>query len=59
MPWRLRPRRRNPDSSDVPGESPGAVPAFAFAKTIETEMTYPGEIKATLIREVRSVEYAK
>jgi ribonuclease Y len=30
-----------------------------IAKKIETEMTYPGEIKVTLIREVRSVEYAR
>jgi len=30
-----------------------------IAKKIENEMTYPGEIKITLIREVRSVEYAR
>jgi ribonuclease Y len=30
-----------------------------IAKKIESEMTYPGEIKVTLIREVRSVEYAR
>ena len=30
-----------------------------IAKKIETDMTYPGEIKVTLIREVRSVEYAR
>jgi len=30
-----------------------------IAKKIETEMTYPGEIKVTLIRETRSVEYAR
>ena len=30
-----------------------------IAKKIEQEMTYPGEIKITLIREVRSVEYAR
>jgi ribonuclease Y len=30
-----------------------------IAKKIETEMQYPGEIKVTLIREVRSVEYAR
>jgi ribonucrease Y len=29
------------------------------AKKIEETMTYPGEIKVTLIREVRSVEYAR
>jgi ribonucrease Y len=30
-----------------------------IAKKIETEMNYPGEIKVTLIREVRAVEYAR
>lgn len=30
-----------------------------IAKKIEDEMTYPGEIKVTLIREVRAVEYAR
>lgn len=30
-----------------------------IAKKIESEMQYPGEIKVTLIREVRTVEYAR
>ena len=30
-----------------------------IAKKIEAEMTYPGEIKVTVMREVRSVEYAR
>ncbi len=30
-----------------------------IAKKIEEEMTYPGEIKVTLIRETRCVEYAR
>ena len=30
-----------------------------IAKKIEDEMNYPGEIKVTLIREVRSIEYAR
>lgn len=30
-----------------------------IAKKIEEEMTYPGEIKVTLVREVRCVEYAR
>jgi ribonuclease Y len=30
-----------------------------IAKKIEDEMTYPGEIKVTLLREVRAIEYAR
>jgi ribonuclease Y len=30
-----------------------------IAKEIENQLTYPGEIKVTLIRETRVVEYAR
>jgi ribonucrease Y len=30
-----------------------------IAKKVETDLTYPGEIKVTVLREVRSVEYAR
>jgi ribonuclease Y len=30
-----------------------------IAKKIESEMAYPGQIKVTVIRETRAVEYAK
>ena len=30
-----------------------------IAKKIQDEMTYPGQVKITVIREVRSVNYAK
>lgn len=30
-----------------------------IAKRIEEEMTYPGEVKVTLLREVRAIEYAR
>jgi ribonuclease Y len=33
--------------------------AREVARKIENEMTYPGQIKVTVIREVRSVDYAK
>ena len=33
--------------------------AREIAKRIEDEMTYPGEVKVTLIREVRAIEYAR
>ena len=33
--------------------------AREICNRIENEMTYPGQIKVTIIRETRSVEYAK
>jgi len=30
-----------------------------IARKIESEMTYPGQIKVTVIREVRAVDYAR
>ncbi|MNH39934.1 Ribonuclease Y [compost metagenome] len=33
--------------------------AFDLSTKIQTEMTYPGQIKVTVIRESRSVAYAK
>ena len=30
-----------------------------ISKKIESDLTYPGEIKITVIREVRTVEYAR
>ena len=30
-----------------------------IANKIENELTYPGQIKVTVIRETRSIEYAK
>ena len=30
-----------------------------IAKKVENEMTYPGEIQVTLLREVRCIEYAR
>jgi ribonuclease Y len=30
-----------------------------IAKKIETELSYPGQIKVIVIREVRAIEYAK
>jgi len=36
-----------------------AMVARDIAKKIEEEMTYPGEIKVTLLRETRCIEYAR
>jgi ribonuclease Y len=33
--------------------------AYDLSKQIQTEMTYPGQIKITVIRETRAVQYAK
>ncbi|MBL7915646.1 MAG: ribonuclease Y [Bacteroidia bacterium] len=33
--------------------------SFEIAQRIQTEMTYPGQVKVTVIRETRSVNYAK
>ncbi len=35
------------------------VLAFDISNRIQTEMTYPGQVKVTVIRETRSVSYAK
>ena len=37
----------------------GQKTARAIAKQIEDELTYPGEVKVTLIREMRITEYAR
>jgi ribonuclease Y len=33
--------------------------SYEIAKKIQTEMTYPGQVKITVIRETRSINYAK
>ena len=40
-------------------EAQAQVIARDICNRIEKEMTYPGQIKVTIIRETRSVEYAK
>ncbi len=46
------------DASNIDDGSAMKI-ARDIAKKIEEEMTYPGEIKVTLLREVRCVEYAR
>ena len=41
------------------GEGEAQMLAKDICARIEKEMTYPGQIKCTVIRETRSVEYAK
>ena len=33
--------------------------SFDLAKRIQDEMTYPGQVKVTVIRETRAINYAK
>ncbi|HOF46292.1 MAG TPA: ribonuclease Y, partial [Bacteroidales bacterium] len=33
--------------------------SFDLSKKIQNEMTYPGQIKITVIREIRSINFAK
>jgi len=46
------------DANKVDDESAMKV-ARDIAKKVEDEMTYPGEIQVTLLREIRCVEYAR
>jgi len=46
------------DAENVDDESAVKI-ARDIAKKIEEQMTYPGEIKVTLLRELRCVEYAR
>jgi len=46
------------DANQIDDESAMKI-ARDIAKKIEEEMTYPGEIKVTLLREVRCIEYAR
>ncbi len=41
------------------GDAEASVLSKDIAKKIEAEMTYPGQIKVTVIRETRATEYAK
>jgi ribonuclease Y len=46
-------------ASDKISDKESDVLAFEIAKRIQKEMTYPGQIKVTVIRERRAVNYAK
>ena len=44
---------------DIVSDDEASRMARDISRKIETEMTYPGQIKVTVIREMRSVDYAK
>ncbi len=46
------------DAENVTDEKAGML-SFEISKKIENDMQYPGQIKVTVIREMRSVSYAK
>lgn len=46
-------------NSDNVSDSEATMMSQGIAKKIEKELTYPGQIRVTVIRETRSVEYAK
>ena len=46
------------DSGDV-SDTDATLMSRDIAKEIEKELTYPGQIRVTVIRETRAVEYAK
>jgi ribonuclease Y len=46
------------DAANVDDESAAKI-ARDIAKKVESEMTYPGEIQVTLLRELRCIEYAR
>ncbi len=45
--------------SDKIGDKESEQLSFDIAKRIQDEMTYPGQIKVTVIREMRAISYAK
>jgi ribonuclease Y len=45
--------------SQAVSDEEAAIMAREVTRKIENEMTYPGQIKVTVIREVRAVEYAR
>ena len=45
--------------SDKVGDKEAAKMARDIAREIEQELNYPGEIRVTLIRETRVIEYAR
>ena len=44
---------------DIVSDDEASRMAREVARKIENEMTYPGQVKVTVIREMRAVDYAK
>jgi ribonuclease Y len=41
------------------GDDAATILARDIAKKVETDLSYPGQIRVTVIRETRAVEYAR
>ncbi len=46
-------------ASDKVTDKDAETLSFDISQRIQTEMTYPGQVKVTVIRETRAVNYAK
>ena len=53
------PEEHVPYAADDVDDEAAVKVARDIANKVENEMTYPGEIQITLLREVRCIEYAK
>ena len=51
--------KRNIVESEKITDNQADTLAFDISSKIQTEMTYPGQIKVTVIREKRAIAYAK
>jgi ribonuclease Y len=47
------------EQHDLVSDDDASRMAREVARKIENEMTYPGQVKVTVIREMRAVDYAK
>jgi ribonuclease Y len=59
MPYRPEGKIRVMVKPEEVNEEMSIVLAKEIAREIEKEMEYPGQIRVTVIRESRAVEYAK
>ena len=58
-PLEVEPARRTRADLDARIDSLAAAEAELIAREIEDHLEYPGQIKVTVIRESRAVEFAK
>ena len=59
MPFRLEGNLRVIVGSEKVSDKDAESLSFDIARKIQDEMTYPGQVKVTVIRETRAISYAK